>query len=271
MAVTLNPFQFFRRKQKTDNFCSSDIKIPQDEGYVLFGPEVFPSTRPLIAECQEIFAHAKNSGAMERKTNTVGKAFLIKVTESPQELLLNPVIRKFILSNKILSPVVDYFGAVPILSHIHLLWSPPNDSNLKSQQYHYDTEDTRQIKLFINIADVTDECGPFTFIGRKLSGIVRNLTGHAGGRWTRLDDQLVTSSINESDQIVATGSAGGGIFVDTSRCLHFGSRGNTKERLVLMIQFLNYYAPKTQPVDWSEASATFSDELDPTQRLVLRC
>ncbi len=270
-AMILNPVQFFKRKSKVEARSDEFIKIPQDDGFILFDSEAFPNTKKLVIECREIFERERDSGAIDRKIDKVSKAFLVPVTRTPQELIANPAVREFVLSEAVLSSVIDYFGAVPILSRVELFWSPPNHSNQKSQKYHYDTEDNRQLKIFVNINNVTTESGPFTFISSPLSDKVQKLTGYVGGRRTRLEDDLVVNSMDEQDLLTATGNVGGGIMVDTSRCLHFGSRGNTKERLVLMIQFLNYFAPKTEPADWREASSTFTEELDTTRRLILRC
>ncbi len=269
--MMLNPLQFFKRNPKTSGNSPDQIKIPQNSGFFIFGTDVFPDTGKLVNVCRQIFEKEHDSGAIDRKIADVSKAFLVPVTSSSQELIVNPVIRNFVLSDAVLSSVIDYFGVVPILSHVELLWSPPNDSNLKSQKYHYDTEDNRQLKMFVNITEVTEDSGPFTFIDSALSQQVQTATGYVGGRRARLEDDPVTRLAGKDEQRTFTGAPGSGIFVDTSRCLHFGSRGNKKERLVLMIQFLNYFAPKTEPADWRQTAAAFSDELDTTRRLILRC
>jgi hypothetical protein len=81
----------------------------------------------------------------------------------------------------------------------------------------------------------------------------------------------VASAGAEGDAVRVLAPAGGGIFIDTSRCLHFGSRGNRAERLVLLAQFMDYYAPKLEPVDWRAVAAPFASGLDEARRLLLRC
>ena len=67
----------------------------------------------------------------------------------------------------------------------------------------------------------------------------------------------------------ATGPAGKGLMLDTSRCLHYGSRGNTIERLVLMFQYTSFYAPKSRWPDWANALAGRDIPLDRFQKLAL--
>ena len=48
-------------------------------------------------------------------------------------------------------------------------------------------------------------------------------------------DEVIFSYAKPADVRRFTGKAGAGIFVDTSRCFHFGRRQQSKERLMLMI------------------------------------
>ena len=50
-------------------------------------------------------------------------------------------------------------------------------------------------------------------------------------------DEVIFSYAKPSDVRRFTGKAGTSIFVDTSRCFHFGRRQQSKERLMLMIQY----------------------------------
>ena len=53
-------------------------------------------------------------------------------------------------------------------------------------------------------------------------------------------DEDVGSVTDLSDAIVLTGSVGSGAFVDTSRCLHYGSRARRGYRLVLMFNYMPF-------------------------------
>lgn len=271
IAICLNPIQHFKRKQMAGTISSGNIEIPENDGFFMFGPNDLPNTKNVVKECLKIFRKHHNSGDIEAKVSNVPKAFLVSSTTGAEELMANSTIREFILSDAVLSAVSNYFGTIPILSNVSLLWSPPNDTEIKSQKYHFDAEDFRQLKIFVNISEVTPDTGPFTFLNAELSDKVRHSTGYVGGKHTRLEDDPVANLVDDEQQLTVTGPTGAGIIVDTSRCLHFGSRGNTKERLVLLVHFLDYFSPKIEPEDWSDLASTFSGELDNTRHLILRC
>lgn len=79
-------------------------------------------------------------------------------------------------------------------------------------------------------------------------------------------------SLIDSEEILrATGPCGSAVMLDSSRCLHFGSRGNRRDRLVLAFHFL----PADAPVDtrYHLEPGQFSGPLaalDHMQRLALR-
>jgi hypothetical protein len=106
----------------------------------------------------------------------------------------------------------------------------------KSQMWHIDDEDFCQIKCFINVHEVGLENGPFTFIPAAKSDEVRRKLGHSW-RGKRMDDAEILAHCREEDIVSVTGAPGSGVFVDTSRCLHFGSRSRGGHRLVMMFQY----------------------------------
>jgi hypothetical protein len=150
-------------------------------------------------------------------------------------------------------------------------WSPPNQTLKSSQLYHYDNRDTRQAKVFINLNDVTDASGPLHFIPARDCLKVDAKIGYSQERYT---DEAVYSCVPESNVVVATGPAGSAFLVDTARCLHFGSRGNSLDRLVLMVSFARANAVQQgtgcetlDPVREQLANDRYAD--DPVRRFIL--
>ena len=66
-----------------------------------------------------------------------------------------------------------------------------------------------------------------------------------------------------------TGQPGEGGCVDTCRCLHFGSRGNTKPRVMLMLRFNDHLAPNVDVPDWHLRAGELPEGLNELQKLVL--
>lgn len=126
-----------------------------------------------------------------------------------------------------------YLGTFPKLRSVGIYVSERNESQISSQMFHFDNNDLNQIKCFINVNDVGPGNGPFTFLPADKSDAL-GLPWRAG---QRIDDNDVFSRYSEEDLVSLTGPAGSGAFVDTSRCLHYGSRCREGRRVVLMIQY----------------------------------
>jgi hypothetical protein len=151
---------------------------------------------------------------------------------------------KLALSPKVTGIATEYMGYTPILSDI-LLWHSPNDSITLSgsQFFHLDYADISQVKLFLLISDVDHEAGPTTLIPADISRkICLQINYKLSNRDIRVPDEVVNQFVPESRHVQASGPAGTLFFTDTSRCLHYGSRGGTKSRTVLLIQFVSPFS-----------------------------
>jgi len=154
---------------------------------------------------------------------------------------------------------------VPLLAGASLLVSPPNQTVRSSQLFHIDDEETRQVKLFLNVTETGTEQGPFTFLPADVSSRIRAATGQDRGR---MSDARIESAGGEDHAQRLTGPPGRGLLIDTSRCLHFGSRANSRERLLLALQYFRFEAPAESKARFRTPPA-FANELDPLERLVL--
>lgn len=274
LTFGLDPLPAIRRRRAAAALVAADgqgLTVPEARGYRLFAPAELPGIPALLGACRRIFETARASGALDGRVEDSSKRFLIPVTENGCELLAVAAIRDFALSAPVLATAAHYFGRVPILSEVLLLWSGRNDTILKSQKFHLDTEDYRQLKLFVHVFEVTSDCGPLTLLPADRSAEMCHRTGYVGGRHARLSDEEIERAGGGGDTVRVLGPAGSGIFVDTSRCFHYGSRGNRRERLVLLLQFVDYYAPRLEPTDWRAMSAPLAGTLDEPRRLLLRC
>src|SRR6186713_845402 len=136
----------------------------------------------------------------------------------------------------------------PAPNRVDLLYSVSHggEEAISSQIYHLDPEGRRQAKLFLNLRDIGPDEGPFTFIPAEASEqIIKAVTQTRSsdsedatlvmGRY--LDDELArVGGLDKSISVM--GKAGSAVLVDTSRCLHCGSRVKPGTyRLCLYIQY----------------------------------
>jgi hypothetical protein len=119
--------------------------------------------------------------------------------------------------------------------------------------------------VFINIFETTEEQGPLTFIPAEVSEQVQKSIG----RVSRISDERIYEAGARNREVKLIGSAGSGAFLDTSRCLHYGSRFNKRDRLVLIIQFLNIHTSYQSSAPFQVPPNLPGLCLDPVQKLAL--
>ncbi|MDB3996369.1 hypothetical protein N9445_01700, partial [bacterium] len=190
-----------------------------------------------------------------------------------QDRLMNyPSFINMATSDDILAIVADYLGFIPVLSEIALWYSEPGQYGVEksSQLYHLDNADTSQVKLFIHLDDVVASGGPFTFLGARDSELVLKRTKYGKKRNVeRLSDEVVYDIVPGKHRIECSFDAGSITYVDTSKCLHFGSRCLDKGRNIIMLQYLSPCRADFRPNNLSELIEHGDSELrqfalDPT-------
>ena len=162
-----------------------------------------------------------------------------------KDLQRNPELLDFALSDPVLGMAARYLGAIPYLCRVDIVYSLPraSEDNIASQLFHVDPEGLTQVKFFIHLYDVGEPEGPFTFIPAdettRILAAIRALRREQGkphvGRY--LDEEI--DAVGGTNSIVRLkGPTGSGIAIDTSRCLHMGSRVQPGAfRLCLYLQY----------------------------------
>jgi hypothetical protein len=176
------------------------------------------------------------------------------------------------LSDEILQIAADYMGEIPVLMKPRLWLTRPQGPGTQfggTQLFHRGRPDAphiqRQAKFLFTMNDVDEESGPFTFVPADVSE--RILPGYRLGE--RVSDEEMYHHIPPTQTTKLIGPAGTGLMVDTMRCFHFGRRASSRERLMLMIQFMNHAdAPEEDRV---ERSAEFLEKFgdSPVRKLVM--
>jgi hypothetical protein len=228
-----------------------DTRLDRREGYAILQPGSLPGSNEIISLALHLFEEKKRKleAAIGPDTALHAKkwAFLRSVLTN-QDLIEHPQLVEFALSDGLLSLVTNYLGTIPHLNRVDLLYSVSHggEEAISSQIYHLDPEGRRQAKLFLNLRDIGPDEGPFTFIPATDSSRIikaikrRRSTADDDGELLMgryLDDEIARASGLEK-AIRVMGPAGSAVLVDTSRCLHCGSRVKPGTyRLCLYIQY----------------------------------
>jgi hypothetical protein len=220
----------------------------------------------LAAKLLQVARAALARGQEGYAGNSRKHSFLVRLAKD-SFFVNHPDVLQFVSQPKLVDLASHYLGELPILSSVELWWSPVNQSAQSSQLFHFDEEDDRQLKFFLNVVDIGPENGPFTAIDAVSSGAFLSAGGKHHGRHT---DSFVFAKAGASSPQPFVGPAGSIAAVDTSRCLHFGSRGNTADRFVLMFQFVRFSAPLGHLPEWGDQIGRVVAGFEPSRRRIFQ-
>jgi hypothetical protein len=188
-------------------------------------PILNPSSNQLVMP-QELLVHQKH----QQLTYQVNS----------QQLLHCHEVQELLLDESILFLVQEYLGCTPILCSVLAWFSfPGSDSNLSSyhqalsraaQQFHFDMDQIRFIKIFLYLSDVTDKNGPFVYVTGSHEHKMNNFRD---GRYE--DSEIINFYGSHSLQAIE-GSAGT-IFAADTCGFHKGTPLQSSHRLILQIVY----------------------------------
>lgn len=253
-----------RLAQKIGAGSETDLKLAED-GFVVFGRDVFPDFLRALDEHREDL-DARVLRAERLALADTGNKSMLTTVAGDNDMFDMPALMSFVISRPIVEMTTRYFGRVPLLTAVSLWWSRPNDTLQQSQLFHCDGEDARQLKFMFFVSEVTADHGPFTLLPGGASDRIKAARRIVANK---VEDSEIEAHGEMENCITLTGQPGEGACIDTCRCLHYGSRGNTKARLVLMLRFNDHLAPNVDIPDWHLRAGELGGGLDDMQKLVL--
>ena len=245
------PLEYLERKRVAREILDgSDWKgmLPRETGYRSFSAGEIPRIDEVIEIAQFIHGEridAEDVKAEQHARTLQGKSPIIHLLRD-EDFATYAGLLDVATSRPIAEIMADYFGTVPRLDNIDLWVSRPNQSMVGSQQLHLDKPDRHYVSIFVNVFDVTEKNGPLTFLPADHSTRVRQRTAyeklyyHGDGR---LDDTALLEVSGEENLVRVIGSTGAGAIMDTSECLHFGSRCEAGRRVMFIMTYMLAHKP----------------------------
>ncbi len=197
----------------------------------------------------------------------------------PGDLVTYPAILDFVLSSELLAIASRHLGTVPVLSKTY----PPGvrfmESNAaldpgtggpfrESQLYHLDLHDTPLVYVLVLAEDVTEECGPWTFLPASASARAKAAMGYQKpGVEYRVTDEQMYAAVDPAEAISFTGRKGSVLFIDSSACFHYGSRHAMRPRFQLMYALTTPCRCDVFQTEWENRYPLPSDP-SPLRRMV---
>jgi hypothetical protein len=231
-AARLRGADMARRRRAVGDLIASPVELTSQRGFTTSDGSLFPLVEAVV-----------NDVRRRRRELAIGVGEKPYLLDHPLTSLerASPLVQ-FALDPRVVAAAAHYLGIVPLLTGVTILASPPVPGPFSgSQLFHSDWEDVRQVKVFVNCSSVAEENGPLTAVTADASRRVKRTVGYRyGGPHFRLRDDEVLPLVGDGEVQAFTGPPGSVVFIDTSSCLHLGSRvrDGAEERLVVQFQYL---------------------------------
>ena len=264
--------RYFRdspRRSMLTHLPPTTLRIQRDDGFLVVEPRTFPETEHMVRDARAALSRYDATMPPSGKNR---KRFLQNVLDASL-LTREAAAVRLALREDVIAAISQYLGVVPFLTSIQVFHSDTAEGvPTSSQLYHCDGDDVTQVKIFVYCSDVDVPSGPFTLLDAATTREVQRRTGYTYRN--RLTDDEVRAAIGAPQEHVILGPTGTTLFVDTSRCFHFGSRvaPGAPARLATMIQYQTPYSFMLPPGGEDVAlpfRRLLSSSMTPLQRLVL--
>jgi len=280
-AKLANTFKFGKTKwlrnkvyrSQYESLLQSNGPVLADHGFMKDGILLdtsgrWPHLLALLDQCEKIIAQ----NGMTRK-GVAGREWIRDIMSGPF-LEEHPALLDFITTSDVMKVACEYLNYIPTLSAtvppgLRLTESHQDESTLsthiysRSQLFHLDIHDSHMVYVIVLLRDVTERCGPFCYLDATASDrVVKALGYRRRGKSYRLSDEEVFNVVDRSEMRVMTGKAGTVLFIDPSRCFHYGSRNSVVARYQAMYALVSpcradftewYSAPRRYPVKESDS------------------
>jgi hypothetical protein len=251
-------------------------RVRMEDGFALDTSRSLPHLDRLLEQSEEVIAERAGRGEVDDRYRAFFRN-LIKVDDLDRW----GSFLDFVSSPELVAIVADYLGFVPALSKtlptgVRFVESGEHLDAMAhlaardSQLFHIDPYDHPLVYVIVLLRDCEPDMGPFCFLPASVSERAATALDYwSRGRPYRLSDEEIYSVVGEDERIDFTYPRGTVLFVDTSRCFHYGSRAGKRPRFQMM-----YGLTSVCRSDFSESyMRSFSypapAQDDPLRRLVL--
>ena len=156
---------------------------------------------------------------------------------SPNEIIKDKLVQDLVMDPVLINIAGEYLGTDPIFDFVAMWWS--TDSNNKTddaaQDFHFDLDRPKWLKIFLYLTDVNEKNGPHCYIAKshKAGNKPQNILKRG---YVRVSDKELIKYYPKNNFKEIKGPAGTIIFGDTS-CWHKGKPISKGERLILQLEY----------------------------------
>lgn len=202
------------------------------DGWVMDRSGNLPGLEETLREADRMIE--ERGGVDRRGTPLAQKDYLFHLNEVA-DLHDYPGLLDFPMSSEVIATVAEYMGMIPVLSltrpkGVRLFESTdrfnrPDAEFDDSQLFHLDIHDMPLVYVIVLVRDISYDNGPWCFLPASVSEqAARALNYQSRGAPYRVTDQRMYQVVDPVHRIDFTGKRGDVLFLDSSRCFHYGSR-----------------------------------------------
>ncbi|MBJ43623.1 MAG: hypothetical protein CMJ80_10190 [Planctomycetaceae bacterium] len=220
-------------------------KPRMEDGWALDTSKSLPHLEQMLEDSEQIISER---GGVNRGGG--GRSFFQQIL-SNEHLSRYPSILNFATSSDVLDVVIDHLKFIPALSVHKPLGVRLNESDKRfgpdtngqlseSQLFHCDYQCTPMVYVIVTLREVTLKSGPFCFLPLSASNqAIESLQYGKRGRPYRVTDEEMYKIVNRDKLFEFTYPAGSVLFLDSSRCFHYGSRDSVVPRYLMMYAYVS--------------------------------
>ena len=224
-----------------ENGAPTRPAIEMHEGWAIDTSGTLPHLDQVLADADEIIEERR--GVRTSTTGTYRSYF--QDLWKPEDAERYPSFVDFCTSSDVIAAVSHYLESIPALSttlpsgirfvESNAEFDDQPDRAKDSQLYHIDYYSLPNVYVLVLLQDTSFENGPWTFLPRSVSQRVREDAGYwEAGRDYRMSDEEVFTHASREDVIEFSYPRGTVLFIESSGCMHFGSRDSQQARFQLM-------------------------------------
>ena len=221
--------------------------VEMKDGWAIDTSHSLPHVDRMVRDAQEIIRErggvVRGGGSREFFQQIITDEYIARF----------PSVLDFATSSDVLLPAIRYLGFIPTLSAakpvgVRLAESdqrfvPDWDGKYRaSQLFHCDYHDTPMVYVIVALRDIGPESGPFSFLPISTSDRARAALGyHKRGVPYRVSDDEIFSAVDRKELVEFACPAGSVLFLDSSKCFHYGSRNCTIPRYLMMYAYVSVH------------------------------
>ena len=239
--------EFAELLSENESGFTGEPRNKMQDGWAIDRSGNFPGIEETL---QTVDALVSSRGGVDRRGTSLAQSDWLFHLNDINELDNFPGLLTFPTSSEVISTIANYMGLVPTFAldlpkAVRVFESTnrfnPSKEYGQAQLYHLDIHDCPMVYVILLARDCTPENGPWNFLPKSTSDrALEALNYQKRGEPYRVTDERMYQVIDQAERIEFTGKRGDVLFLDSSKCFHYGSRDAVEPGYRVMYAFTTH-------------------------------